>query len=75
MNNHLCVTEVNVGINFGKGVQAVGRLAARDHKIYFEKEYCHPTSHRWIVWHMWVRMLLVRLCLNLTIVHMTHKAT
>lgn len=36
MNNYLCVREVNVGINFGKGVQAVGRLAARDHKIYFE---------------------------------------
>lgn len=36
MNNYLSVTEVKVGINFGKGVQAVGRLAARDHKIYFE---------------------------------------
>lgn len=36
MNNYLSVTKVKVGINFGKGVQAVGRLAARDHKIYFE---------------------------------------
>lgn len=36
MNNYLSVTEVKVGINFGKGVQAVGRLAARDYKIYFE---------------------------------------
>ena len=36
MNNYLSVTEVKVGINFGEGVQAVGRLAAREHKIYFE---------------------------------------
>lgn len=36
MNKYLSATEVKVGINFGKGVQAVGRLAVRDHKIYFE---------------------------------------
>ncbi len=39
MNNYLStteITEIKVGINFGNGVQAVGRLAARDHKIYFE---------------------------------------
>ncbi len=36
MNNYLVATEVKVGINFGKGVQTVGRLATREHKIYFE---------------------------------------
>jgi serine/threonine-protein kinase HipA len=36
MNNYLSTTEIKVGINFGEGVQAVGRLAACDHKIYFE---------------------------------------
>lgn len=36
MNNYLSTTEIKVGINFGKGVQAVGTLAARDHKVYFE---------------------------------------
>ncbi len=36
MNNHFSVTEIKVGINFGKGVQAVGRLAMCEHKIYFE---------------------------------------
>ncbi|MFK7839377.1 MAG: type II toxin-antitoxin system HipA family toxin [Bdellovibrionales bacterium] len=36
MNNYLSATEVKVGINFGKGLQDVGRLAVREHKIYFE---------------------------------------
>lgn len=36
MNNSLSATEVKVGINFGKGVQVVGRLAVRKHKIYFQ---------------------------------------
>lgn len=30
------VTEIKVGIDFGSGIQPVGRLAIRDHKIYFE---------------------------------------
>ncbi len=36
MKNYLSATEVKVGINFGEGVQTVGRLAVREHKIYFE---------------------------------------
>jgi serine/threonine-protein kinase HipA len=36
MKNYLSATEVRVGINFGEGVQTVGRLAVREHKIYFE---------------------------------------
>ena len=36
MNNYLSVSEVRVGINFGESVQDVGRLAVREHKIYFE---------------------------------------
>ena len=36
MKNYLSVSEVRVGINFGEGVQDVGRLAVREHKIYFE---------------------------------------
>lgn len=36
MNNHLSATEITVGINFGKSVQTVGRLAMRKQKIYFE---------------------------------------
>src|SRR5690606_31239699 len=30
------VTEIKVGIDFGSGIQPVGRLAVRDYKIYFE---------------------------------------
>lgn len=30
------VTEVKVGLNFGNGIQPVGRLAIRNHIIYFE---------------------------------------
>ncbi len=30
------VTEIKVGLDFGSGVQPVGRLATRDHKVYFE---------------------------------------
>lgn len=30
------VTEIKVGIDFGSGIQPVGRLAIRDYKIYFE---------------------------------------
>jgi len=30
------VTEIKVGLDFGSGVQPVGRLAIRDHVIYFE---------------------------------------
>ena len=36
MNSYLSTAEVKVGINFGRGVQAVGRLAVRERKIYFE---------------------------------------
>mgnify|MGYP000132573489 FL=1 len=36
MKNYLSVSEVRVGINFGESVQDVGRLAVREHKIYFE---------------------------------------
>lgn len=36
MKNCLSVSEVRVGINFGESVQDVGRLAVREHKIYFE---------------------------------------
>ncbi len=36
MNTHRPVTEITVGINFGNGVQAVGRLATHKHTIYFE---------------------------------------
>ena len=30
------ITEVKVGLDFGEGIQAVGRLAIRDRIIYFE---------------------------------------
>ncbi|MDO9476347.1 MAG: HipA N-terminal domain-containing protein [Pseudohongiella sp.] len=32
----LPVKEMKVGLNFGAGVQSVGRLALRERKIYFE---------------------------------------
>ncbi|MCY4303547.1 MAG: type II toxin-antitoxin system HipA family toxin [Aestuariivita sp.] len=36
MSDYLSATDVKVGINFGKGIQTTGRLAAHKHKIYFE---------------------------------------
>ena len=36
MNSYRSTKEIKVGIDFGKKVQAVGRLAAHNHKIYFE---------------------------------------
>jgi serine/threonine-protein kinase HipA len=30
------VTEIKVGLDFGSGIRPVGRLAIRDHVIYFE---------------------------------------
>ncbi len=36
MKNYLSATEIKVGINFGDGVNPVGRLAIRDRHIYFE---------------------------------------
>jgi len=36
MNDYTSVSEVKVGLNFGDSTIPVGRLAIRDHKIYFE---------------------------------------
>lgn len=36
MNNYLSATKVKVSIDFGERVQAVGRLAMREQKVYFE---------------------------------------
>ncbi len=36
MKNYLSATEIKVGLNFGEKVIPVGRLAAREHVIYFE---------------------------------------
>ena len=36
MKNYLSASEIKVGINFGDGVNPVGRLAMRDRHIYFE---------------------------------------
>jgi len=36
MKNYLSATEIKVGMNFGDGVNPVGRLAIRDRHIYFE---------------------------------------
>ena len=36
MSDFTSVNEVNVGIDFGKGVDSVGRLAIRERTIYFE---------------------------------------
>lgn len=36
MSDFLSLDEIKVGINFGKDTLAVGRLASRDRKIYFE---------------------------------------
>lgn len=36
MSNHLSLNEIKVGLNFGDKTIPVGRLASRDHKIYFE---------------------------------------
>ena len=36
MNNNQSVTEIKVGINFGKDVRPVGRLAIRERTVYFE---------------------------------------
>lgn len=36
MRNHVPVSEVKVGIDFGDGITPVGRLAARGKQIYFE---------------------------------------
>jgi serine/threonine-protein kinase HipA len=36
MKNYLSAIEIKVGINFGVGVNPVGRLAMRDRQIYFE---------------------------------------
>tara|TARA_B100001989_G_C24549995_1_gene473689 strand:- start:165 stop:1406 length:1242 start_codon:yes stop_codon:yes gene_type:complete len=36
MKNYLSITEIKVGINFGKDIQSVGRLAMRERTIYFE---------------------------------------
>ncbi len=36
MNNLLSLAEIKVGINFGENTLAVGRIASRNRKIYFE---------------------------------------